>query len=372
MQQSHYYLLFIGTRVGGYYNLKEKISITQKEYRTAYEASKKGSPKILLFVRQEIWNIRQDRKALRDYLKDNYVIRYELKDKDIINITNHNSDFVNDADFIFTFLQEIERNEDMKKAQKGERDYPQSNWVHTFSSYKDIIDTLNVEFHFSKSLSRVAITENLRIELLSNLRAMTTKLDGVMHFCNGTMMYRRHKYKGDLHSFSDFTSKDMAMISVYCILDTSVGSNLTTQFIDTSLTSGEFLQYNTSTDSFEASQIHDGLLKLKLNIERLNRLEKDFSDTRFQLHSKFKNYPMTDNVLSVKNTELIQLFAISDCQHNILLLLTSLYKAINGDERMLSKIRLHPPSPLKETADRLEQEKFTNEELIEFINQIKL
>ena len=65
IQNADYFALLVGSRVGGMYGDAAHISITRQEYRVAREAfDKHGKPRLIAFVRQSIWDIREDRKAL--------------------------------------------------------------------------------------------------------------------------------------------------------------------------------------------------------------------------------------------------------------------------------------------------------------------
>lgn len=46
------------------YDGEKNISITQAEYRKAYELARDGKLKLLCFVRKEIYDIRIDRKSI--------------------------------------------------------------------------------------------------------------------------------------------------------------------------------------------------------------------------------------------------------------------------------------------------------------------
>ena len=127
------FLLLVGARVGGLYDISQRLSITRIEYRRAYELLKAGRMKLITFVRDELWNVREDRKALEAFLIDDHKLRKELDDAQIQAIVQHKSTFVNDAQAIFEFLNEITRNEEMKQAIAGEGSFPVANWVHRFS-----------------------------------------------------------------------------------------------------------------------------------------------------------------------------------------------------------------------------------------------
>ena len=68
INRADYYVLLIGTRVGGWFDPGQRVSITQQEYRHAYQLQKAGKLKIITFVRAEVWQAREDRKELASYL----------------------------------------------------------------------------------------------------------------------------------------------------------------------------------------------------------------------------------------------------------------------------------------------------------------
>ncbi len=68
VRQCDYFILLIGSRKGGMYP-EENISITRKEYRTAYQLAKEGKiKKIIILIRQSVWEVKEDRKALHRLL----------------------------------------------------------------------------------------------------------------------------------------------------------------------------------------------------------------------------------------------------------------------------------------------------------------
>src|SRR6202041_2404207 len=56
IEQADFFLLLIGTRVGGWYDKTKRVSITQQEYRTAYSLAKSDRLRLLSFVRAEVWD----------------------------------------------------------------------------------------------------------------------------------------------------------------------------------------------------------------------------------------------------------------------------------------------------------------------------
>jgi hypothetical protein len=140
IQQADYFILLIGARVGGWYDKSNRISITQQEYREAYELCKRGALKIVTFVRQDIWNLRSDRGELQRHLES-----LSLEESEKSAITNHPTKRATDPEFISNFITEVGRNQDTKDALIGRGAFPTGNWIHVFSSFREIADVLSTE-----------------------------------------------------------------------------------------------------------------------------------------------------------------------------------------------------------------------------------
>ncbi len=54
IEHADHFILPIGNRVGGWYDEFNRISITQREYRAAYERHQKGLLRIIILVRSEV------------------------------------------------------------------------------------------------------------------------------------------------------------------------------------------------------------------------------------------------------------------------------------------------------------------------------
>ena len=67
IEQADFFLLLIGTRVGGWYDKTKRVSITQQEYRTAYSLAKSDRLRLLSFVRAEVWDHRESAKELERF-----------------------------------------------------------------------------------------------------------------------------------------------------------------------------------------------------------------------------------------------------------------------------------------------------------------
>src|SRR5438046_1376403 len=78
IEKASYFILLVGARVGGLYDSPNKISITRQEYRTAYELVNAQKLKLITFVRQDLWDIREDRSALEEFLIADYKSQAEV------------------------------------------------------------------------------------------------------------------------------------------------------------------------------------------------------------------------------------------------------------------------------------------------------
>ena len=119
IEQADYFVLFIGTRVGGWFNPEQRISITQQEYRHAYELQKEDKLKIITFVRSEVWQAREERRETPSHLAS-----LGYSDSEKTKIKDYPSKFADDAEFISTFINEVGRNRDTAVALEKRRGAP--------------------------------------------------------------------------------------------------------------------------------------------------------------------------------------------------------------------------------------------------------
>lgn len=164
ISECDYFVLFIGTRKGGMYP-DEDISITRKEYRIAYELAVSGKiKKLIVFIRQNVWDVKEDRKALHTLLKEITIIENEKPiDKKMVEF--YNSNILKDAEHIIGFIDEVTRKEESRSGEM-----PLINWVHTFASFEDVISAIKVELRITTNLSVRAAEQNIKMALVHNLQ----------------------------------------------------------------------------------------------------------------------------------------------------------------------------------------------------------
>ncbi len=172
VENSDYFILLIGSRAGGLYSKASNATITQMEYRAAYEKAKQGKTRILAFVRKDVWTIIEERGDLARHLKGQLLEEKEITEVAADKIPKLSSKFATDAGLISAFIAEVCRKDEMKAAAKGEGELPVANWVHQFATFGDIVACLRVQFNIGDVLERKKVIDGLADELLSNLATM--------------------------------------------------------------------------------------------------------------------------------------------------------------------------------------------------------
>lgn len=362
ISHSDYYILLVGSRVGGFYDQKRRISITQREYREAYQLAQTGGIRILILVRDEIWKIRSDRKKLEEYLVNVLSKQFELGPEQIGAIVNHPSDLVNDAQFIFEFLREISREDEMEIAAREGGGFPRANWVHRFSSFEDIVDVLRVELRISNRLAQVALVTNLRQEILDNLIILTEKHKGEISPGFKWATYARGSLQHDINASSTMPGRYLKWLLVYA-LGATKNTWLSSTFIDQAVRSGEFLQFDKSTGGFASSRLSQRLRELGKEINRLRKNALDARQLLTEFMTKYKEIAKTESSVSVPNTDLLIPISFANNEENTINLSVAILLALDGDYRNLEMIDLNPPSPLLDQAEGIAKETPTTMEI---------
>jgi len=366
--QADYYILFIGTRVGGFYSSADSVSITRMEYRTAYELVKSRRLKMVIFVREELWKVREDRKALKSFLESDLATSKELSTLDIQKIVNHRSELVHNADAIFGFIEEVTRLNEMKDAIAGRRPFPIGNWVHTYSIFQDVVDVLKIELGIDDKLSKLALVENLKHEFYSNLIQLTQKYKNkIMPSYQWVSAARRH-LKEDIDGSSQIPGRYLKRLIIY-ILESGGGYRLSTRFIDQALISGEFLDYNPELNTYQSGLFNEALFKLRENIDRFRLIHQSLREEFFAFATKYKNLSKAEKDVAVSNKDLLVPLALADCEQNIVALTVALVKAQDGDLTLLSELKLNPTSPFPIEAEKIRSETPNLKDIIKWVNE---
>lgn len=349
IDDSDYFVLLIGGRVGGMYGT-EGVSITRQEYRHAYARLKQGAIKIAPLVRKEVWDIREDRKALQSYLQEE--LKYDPARAR--QIAGHPSKLVEDADHVFGFLSEIARNHEMRDAARG-GPLPVGNWVYQFSSFRDIADALRTVIGATAPVRRAALAANLKHEIARNLKRLyvnvKTGYQPITYFSDPA----RDSFKGTYQDHSTFRTDHFGWLGMFA-LGALIAGSLETFSLDAAVTSGEFLDFDPAANRFVAGRLQTALLH---TVERTRHLKGTvesplWAETRVHVLGAFRHHP--HRTITVPNDKLVQVFAMHDRVHDLMDLYRAVYQALSGSHDLLNRLSLRPTAPLKATADEMEIE----------------
>ena len=291
IDECDYFILLIGSRVGGWYDKENKISITRQEYRHAYQLHQQGGLQILSFVRNEVWQLKETRNELTRYLEN-----INSFDKDLIaDIVNAPTKFANDAQFVSDFIQEVGKNAETKTAMQDKALLPTGNWIRLFDSFKDIIDSL-------KELIKINdLDYKLNLEILKNeLQAYNLQVNEILrNYPNAlyvTLNNLLNNAKKSESPYGEFIlDKDdwETFIPIFWYTSVIHYIPIDVQVINQILTSKTFFNFNSQNQSFTKSPIYENLLELKKGIYAFNNQNFDISEViqlTNEMKRKFKIY----------------------------------------------------------------------------------
>ena len=267
--EADFFVLLIGARVGGWYDAADRVSITQQEYRTAYRLHLEGRLRLVTFVRDEVWQLREERKELTRVLAER-----NLAESERVAIAGAPSRFATDASFIATFVDEVGRNAETKAAVAGGGAKPTGNWIHAFKTFRDIHDVLQPLAFTGLTSEEAAYRKALQHELLSVMSRLLYKFEGKVQDPSGGL-----KRGLEAHPITVATrdrgwiSVDLAKWNLFTTAFVGIlGVQLETIVIDDALTSTIFLGYDAARGGFLQTPAYDALSDLRTEISRFNSL----------------------------------------------------------------------------------------------------
>jgi hypothetical protein len=362
-----YFILLIGSRVGGLYD--EEISITRKEYQIAYEQAQLKKLKIITLIRNNVWVIKEDRKALEKYLEYEYLKAKKIDKDSIHKIKHFHSIFVDDSQRIFEFIDEVCRKEEMKKAINGESPFPIQNWVHNFSNFKDIVDVINSEFNINTPLEELSIRFNLKNELISNINSLLTKEGKQINPINkwGTII-RKHLSK-EFNTPSKVPVKIYQFFTFFAMMGRTSKYFMRTHFINKSIECSFFLKYKSDTGEFEETVFSKYLILLKQKMQEMDTAANMVSKRMDSILKRMELIRHKDKeiILDIENLDLLPVATLCYREEDVLQISKALIHSLDGDNKLLNNIRLTPRSPFKDLNDGLEKEAPSRSETTDWI-----
>ena len=357
IDRSDYFILLIGSRVGGWYNRDERLSITRMEYRHAYARFCQGKLRLLVLVRKEIWDVREDRQALRRFLEDEDALDRELSSEDKARLVNHPSEFVNNADFVMDFLREVGRIEEMKAAVTGASDFPRGNWIYQFASFREIVDACRGVLDLSGDLRQKALRENVKHEIKMILRELLHPHKDVVRPATSYSQFARRSFRGAFADSSTYKGSHLVWLSMFLFFHANAGKRLRVSALQEAITSGEFLDFDTTTGTHTVGPLQTALIDLDGQIHRLRNFDGlGVSKATSELVRALGVKNNLSGHFTVANEESILAFAIHDVIENIVVLCRAIHVALQGDMSELATLTLNPSSPLTDESEKIAHE----------------
>ncbi|WP_409479754.1 DUF4062 domain-containing protein [Pseudobdellovibrio sp. HCB154] len=363
ISKADYYVLLIGSRVGGWFDEKNRISITRKEFQEAYKLHQKGQLKIINFVRAEVWDLRSDRAELAKHLE-----LLDLTDKEAISsIQNYPSRFARDPEFIIDFLNEVGKNEQTKGAVKGENEFPSANWIHKFNSFRDIVDVINPMIFNGEAID-VAVTKKLLLKEVRHVLATSlvkykekqvfAPLYSIQRFYDEHRLDKSNRFE-EFFAISAKRFDTLSSLS-YQLLQIKYNPLI----LPRALQSSTFLKLDNTKGILLETPLYNALLNLQREIQLFSErnVAKDlsiiteYSPKRRQIHA---------SIVSVKTLELVMFLYAIQRWSNIIELSKAIIKHLQGED--FKEPTLFGRSPVVGMNEEFEEETVTEDDIDDFL-----
>jgi len=363
IHSADYFILLIGSRVGGWYDEKERVSITQREYREAYQLHAAGKLKILTFVRSEVWHLRETRYELVKHLES-----MPMDDGTRKAIASHPSKFADDAQFLSAFINEVARNKETRQAVQGKGKAPSGNWVHIFGNFREVIDVLHGQAFSSIPIEDMTVRRLLRRELRDFVAQSLVKFksEGGVYSPRVSIdrFHAEHPItlEGREREFTSVATKLWDIIATLAI------HLLARQFhpvvLPQVLARATFLEFDLASNSYKETLVYEALLRLQEEIRRFA-----YSNTTDNLSIVFEHTPrkrtrQTDQI-EIETVKLAGLLHLMDRWSNILDLSRSVLRHLDGEPFEMPELR--PDTPIQGMQQQLDDEKPTDQDIDNFL-----
>jgi len=365
IKKADYFILLIGSRVGGWFDEKNNISITRQEFREAYTLHLQGKLKIINFVRSDIWDLRSDRNELSKYLEN-----LNLADKEIVSsIKNYPSKHAKNPEFIIDFLNEVSRNEETKGAVEGKNQFPSGNWIHKFSSFRDIVDVINPEIFNGEPIEDALIKKLLLKELRHVLGISLVKFKEKQIYSPLLaiqMFYSEHQLDRDnKHSkFFEINAKRFDSLGTlsYQLLQVRYSPFILPQALRTAA----FMRFDSQKGTFTETSLYNALLDLQREIQLFSK--RDISEDLRIVTQNAPNRRATNlEVLSLNTFDFVSFMYTLQRWSNIIELSKAIIKCLQGEP--FKRPVLFGRSPILGMNEEFAKETVTDKEIDQFIQE---
>jgi len=361
VRSADFFILLIGTRVGGWYDEGNQISITQREYREAYQMHAAGKLNLLNFVRSEVWQAKEDRRELTKYLKT-----LDLEPPIRSAIANYHAKTAANADFLVKFIDEVSRNEETKLAVQGKGPAPSGNWVHVFDGFRDIVDVLNGQVFASIPVEDMTVRRLLRRELRDFVGQCLVKSKTDVYSPRSVIdrFHAEHPITldGKEDEFTTVGAKRWDMISMFAMH--LLARQLHPVVLPQVLSRPTFLEFDLASSSYKETPVHEALARLQEEIRRFND-----SNTSENLSPIFEHSPRRRSSraepVEIETMKLAGLLHLLDRWSNVLDLSAAILRHLDGGPFVLPNLR--PDTPVQGMQEMLDAERPSEHDISSFL-----
>ena len=363
IEQADYFVLLIGSRVGGWYQPKNRVSITQQEYRRAYELQKAGRLKIITFVRAEVWQLREERKELASYLSSTTLSEDEQK-----RLLAYPSKFAEDADFLSAFITEVSRNKDTAKALLTGSPLVPGNWIHPFRDFSEIISAIRAQVFSGLPVEEAAMRAMLVSEIRAIVRECIPKNKEKLYppkpflerFCLKNPITVAARERGEMEVDSSSWSS-LVWLGVHLLAKV-----LHAVIIEAAITSPTFLEFDLERNAYKESALYRALYRLRDEIRCFNESNNSNSLNVIFEYSKANRRDSEATSLVIETPKLAMLIFLFSRWVNILDLSGAIHAHLSDGGEFVMPALL-PHATVVGLQEEIDAESPTTEETLAFL-----
>ncbi|WP_025153349.1 DUF4062 domain-containing protein [Morganella morganii] len=362
LKKADYFILLIGSRVGGWFDEANKISITQKEYQLAYELHKQGKMKILSFVRSEVWQFREQRNELKKLLQE------EALDITVSQrLLNAPNKFASDAQTLTNFINEVGRNAETKKALRDGSPLPTGNWIHTFSNFRDIWDVVQSQVLTGLPVDNLAFRRLLVRELTEILKSGLVKIkeDAIYSPMNTVVRFHEENniiFEDSKNQRTVISSKLWQRISIFGLH--LLNARFQSQIVARALETDYFLHFDQNVNGFVETPIYQSLFMLQAEIRSFNRANTTDVLSVIIENSPARRGKMGDTI-DIETTKLLIFLHLMDRWTNIVQLSQAILLYLHGGRFVMPNLR--PCSPIADMNESIAAESLSDDDISKFL-----
>lgn len=363
IEQCDYFVLLIGSRVGGWYDAAANVSITQQEYRHAYDLHRAGKLKIVAMVRREVWDFRESHRELEAHLRS-LALDAELAR----TVARHPTKFAEDAEFVIRFIEEVGRNAETRQALKADGTMPTGNWVHVFDSFRDVADLMGTLLMDGLPVEEAAFRRALRHEMVQLLRQCLLKVRGDGPF--GPRFYVE-KFREAFPLTLEMRAEGQASVptkawdSFSTVMMALIAREFRTFILPQALASPTFLEFDASGGTVRESPVFDALHHLEREIAMARAALATDVLAVIYAHTPKARGGYNPPEIEIEFDDIARLVGLAFRWVNIVELATAIIAHLDGAPFTMPS--LMPFSPIVGMDARLERERVTDDEAIRFV-----